>query len=65
MDKKYQATFSNERIKFLIPNGTFDAYEVKVNKDIFQYQEKAQLISQFHRFFNGFLHSHKKIVKII
>ena len=51
-----------------IPNGWFDAYEVKVNKDIFQYQEKVKLISQFQRFilfFNGFLHSHKIIVKII
>ena len=51
-----------------IPNGWFDAYEVKVNKDIFQYQEKVKLISQFQRFilfFNGFLHSHKKIVKMI
>ena len=27
-----------------IPNGSFDAYEVKVNKDIFQYQEKVKLI---------------------
>ena len=25
----------------------FDAYEVKVNKDIFKYQEKVKLISQF------------------
>ena len=51
-----------------IPNGCFDAYEVKVNKDIFQYQEKVKLITQFQRFilfFNGFLHSHKIIVKII
>ena len=37
-----------------IPNGCFDAYEVKVNKDIF----KVKLISQFQRFFlffNGLL----------
>ena len=33
-----------------IPNGRFDAYEVKVNKDIFKYQEKVKLISQFQRF---------------
>ena len=26
-----------------IPNGYFDAYEVKVNKDIFKYQEKVKL----------------------
>ena len=30
-----------------IPNGCIDAYEVKVNKDIFKYQEKVKLISQF------------------
>ena len=30
-----------------IPNGCFDAYEVKVNKDISKYQEKVKLISQF------------------
>ena len=34
----------------IIPNGCFDAYEVKVNKDIFKYQEKVKLISQFQRF---------------
>ena len=42
----------------LIPNGCFDAYDVKVNKDIFKYQEKVKLISQFQRFFlffNGLL----------
>ena len=37
-----------------IPNGCFDAYEVKVNKDIFEYQEKVKLISQFRRFFKFF-----------
>ena len=31
-----------------------DAYEVKVNIDIFKYQEKAKLISQFQRFFSFF-----------
>ena len=31
-----------------------DAYEVKVNIDIFKYQEKAKVISQFHRFFSFF-----------
>ena len=36
---------------FNISNGCFDAYEVKVNKDIFKYQEKVKLISQFQRFF--------------
>ena len=43
---------------FHIPNGCYDAYEVKVNKDIFKYQEKVKLISQFQRFFlffNGLL----------
>ena len=34
-----------------IPNGCLDAYEVKVNIDIFKYQEKVKLISQFQRFF--------------
>ena len=37
-----------------IPNGWFDTYEVKVNIDIFKYQEKVQLISQFERFFSFF-----------
>ena len=43
---------------FDIPNGCFDAYEVKVNRDIFKYQEKVKLISQFQMyflFFNGLL----------
>ena len=39
---------------FLIPNGCLDAYEVKVNIDIFKYQEKVKLISQFQRFFSFF-----------
>ena len=30
-----------------IPNGCLDAYEVKVYIDIFKYQEKVKLISQF------------------
>ena len=41
-----------------IPNGCFDAYEVKVNKDIFKYQEQVKLVCQFQRFllfFNGLL----------
>ena len=44
-----------------------DAYEVKVNIDIFKYQEKIKLISQFQRFFSFFkayeslLHSNKII----
>ena len=37
-----------------IPNGCFDAYDVKVNKDIFQCQEKVKLISQFQRCFKFF-----------
>ena len=37
-----------------IPNGCLDAYEVKVNIDIFKYQEKAKLISQFQDFFSFF-----------
>ena len=39
-----------------IPNGCFDAYEVKVNKGIFKYQEKVKLVSRFQiyfLFFNG------------
>ena len=46
-----------------------DAYEVKVNIDIFKYQEKVKLISQLQlRFFyslmayQSLLHSHKIIV---
>jgi hypothetical protein len=42
-----------------IPNGCFDVYEVKVDIDIFQYQEKVKLISQFQiffSFFNGLLY---------
>ena len=31
-----------------------DAYEVKVNIDIFKYQEEVKLISQFQRFFKFF-----------
>ena len=42
---------ASEYINF---NGCFDAYEVKVNKDIFQYQEKVKLIAQFQRFFKFF-----------
>ena len=60
--------FKKKDVILLIPNGCLDAYEVKVNMDIFKYQEKVKLISQFQRFilfFNGFLHSHKIIVKII
>ena len=38
----------------VIPNGCLDAYEVKVDIDIFQYQEKVKLISQFQRFFSFF-----------
>ena len=41
-----------------IPNGCFDAYEAKVNKGIFKYQEKVKLVSRFQiyfLFFNGLL----------
>ena len=38
----------------IIPNGCFHAYEVKVNKDMFKYQEKVKLIYQFQRFFKIF-----------
>ena len=31
--------------------GCLDAYEVKVNTDIFKYQEKVKLISQYQSFF--------------
>ena len=37
-----------------IPNGCLDAYEVKVNIDIFKYQEQVKLISLFQRFFSFF-----------
>ena len=42
------------KLVFLIPNGCLDAYEVKVKKDIFKYQENVKLISQFQRFFSFF-----------
>jgi hypothetical protein len=45
-------------VAIYIPNGYFDAYEVKLTKDISKYQEKVKLISQFQRFlkiFNGLL----------
>ena len=54
-----------------IPNGCFDAYEVKVNKNISKDQEKVKLISQFQDFvyfsmaYQSLLHSHKMIVKIL
>ena len=35
----------SDKWRIHIPNGCFDAYEVKVNKDIFKYQEKVKLIS--------------------
>ena len=46
-----RAEVGDRRTRLDIPNGCFDAYEVKVNKDIFQYQEKVKLISQSQRFF--------------
>ena len=42
------------RLGWNIPNGCLDAYEVKVNIDIFKYQEKVKLISQFQTFFSFF-----------
>ena len=57
MLKFYSASGTMEG-EWVIPNGCVDAYEVKVNKDIFKYQEKVKLISQFQRFlsfFNGLL----------
>ena len=58
--KKENLDFNSSKsgMRFIIPNGCFDAYEVKVNKDIFKYQEKVKLVSQFQRFivfFNGLL----------
>ena len=44
-----------EPVELDIPNGCLDAYEVKVNIDIFKYQEKVKLISQFQRFFSFYL----------
>ena len=41
-----ETLFVKEEVLY-IPNGCLDAYEVKVNKDIFKYQEKVKLISQF------------------
>ena len=46
----------------ICPNGCFDAYKVKVNKDIFKYQEKVNF---FNGLFEFFLHSHKMIVIIL
>ena len=31
-------------MNFYIPNGCFDAYEVKVNKDIFKYQGNVKQV---------------------
>ena len=36
-----------------IPNGCFNAYELKVNKDIFLYQEKVKLIYNSREFLNS------------
>ena len=52
------AIVNHEMLGIHIPNGCLDAYEVKLNIDIFKYQETVKLISQFQRFFsffNGFL----------
>ena len=49
--------FVTEEILY-IPNGCLDAYEVKLDLDIFQYQEKVKPISQFQiflSFFNGLI----------
>ena len=56
--QKVFSSLKNLSNQYSIPNGCFDAYEVKVNKDIFKYQEKVKVISQFQRsfrFFNGLL----------
>ena len=59
----------SKNLELSIPNGCLDAYEIKVNIDIFKYQEKVKLISQFQRFFTfsyeSLLHSHKIIIKKI
>ena len=58
-------------IKPTIPNGCFDAYEVKVKKYISKYEEEVKLISQFRECtyfsmaYQSLLHSHKIIVKIL
>ena len=43
---------SSTNLALSIPNGWLDAHEVKVDIDIFKYQEKVTLISQFQRFFH-------------
>ena len=35
-----------------IPKGCFDVYEVKVNKDIFQYQKMVKVIPDLYIFFS-------------
>ena len=52
--KPYSIILENKKWVLFIPNGCLDAYEVKVNIDIFKYQEKIKLISQFQRFFSFF-----------
>ena len=55
--KKNKETINISRImtmRLCIPNGCLDAYEVKVDIDIFQYQEKVKPISQFQIFFSFF-----------
>ena len=57
-DREKLLKFEVEDLRICIPNGCLDAYEVKVNIDIFKYQEKVKPISQFQRFlkfFNGLL----------
>ena len=54
IDLNYFDLVKTRYIIFSIPNGCFDAYEVKVNNDISKYQEKVKLISQFQRFLKIF-----------
>ena len=42
--KKHIAIVYTGHKRYAIPNGCLDAYEVKVNIDIFKYQEKVNLI---------------------
>ena len=41
-----------------------DAYEVKVNIDIFKYQEKVKLIYQFQNFFLSFFNGLLEFVSL-
>ena len=54
-----------DRSRHFIPNGCFDAYEVKVNKDISKYQEKVKHNLSIPDIYFNLLHSNKIIVKIL